>query len=162
MTIRLFGTLLCGGLLVLVAPTNSFAQSGRNNTVQGNFIGTSRGIFVTPADTTGDGRSRSKAARTDGTVDIGAVENSRRQGFRIPDNQSPRPQDRKANRKTSSNPIFDRWGRTDGSNSDGNTKFKSRQRGSSSFPARHANPHTKGGGPSTYFVGTANGGVWRR
>jgi hypothetical protein len=127
MKIRLFGALLCGGLLVLVASTTSFAQSGKNNTVHGNFIGTSRGAHQSPADFNQDGRRKSKATHTD----IGSVENARR--FRLLDNQSPRPQDRKANRKKSSDPaIFDRWGRT------------------------------QGGDPSTYFVGTANGGVWRR
>src|SRR5687767_752686 len=36
-------------------------------------------------------------------------------GFHITDNESQRPQNRKANRKTSTKPaIFDRWGRTDG------------------------------------------------
>ena len=63
MKIRLCGPLLCGGLLVLAAATNSFAQSGRYNTVQGNYIGTSRGIFVSPADTNGDGRRRSRGVQ---------------------------------------------------------------------------------------------------
>lgn len=64
MTIRLLGALLCGGLLVLAATTNSFAQSGRNNTVQGNYIGTSRGLssaLIRSADAR-NGRPPSRAA----------------------------------------------------------------------------------------------------
>jgi len=181
MTIRFTGALLCGGLLFFAATTNSFAQAGRNNTVQGNYIGTSRGFHQSPADFDADGRRRSSARG----VDIGAFEGrapgtgkgkNRRSGFHVSENESPRPQDRKANKAglgTAKPTIFDRWGRTDGGGAkrtngsvgdphettdDGRRTY----RGSSSLPARHANPHTQSGGPSTYFVGTANGGVWRR
>ena len=67
MTIRLFGPLLCGGLLALVAIPDSFAQSGRNSNAPGNHTGTSRGVLVSPYQTGGHGggeedRRRSKGA----------------------------------------------------------------------------------------------------
>ena len=105
MTIRLFGALLCSGLLVLVASTNSFAQSGRNNTVQGNYIGTSRGFHQSPTDYNADGRRRSNTS-----------DRKYGGGFQG-DNDSLRPQDRKANKAGSGigkPSIFDRWGRNDG------------------------------------------------
>ena len=114
MKIRLFGALLCGGLLVLVATTNSFAQSGRNNTVQGNYIGTSRGVLVSPY-----AESARREERTT-TVQEQQVEYQRPQVRRWAsrgDNNSPRPQDRKANKAgsgTGKAAIFDRWGRTGG------------------------------------------------
>jgi hypothetical protein len=88
MTIRLFGALLCGAAMMLAAQTDlaqaqsgaitgrvtnsqggpeatgarKNAQSDRNNRVQGNFIGTSRGVLVSPYQTGGggEGRRRSK------------------------------------------------------------------------------------------------------
>jgi hypothetical protein len=80
MTIRLFGALLCGAAMMLAAQTdfaqaqpgaaatvtgrvtNAQGQPERNNRVQGNFIGTSRGVLVSPYQTGGggEGRRRSK------------------------------------------------------------------------------------------------------
>lgn len=105
MNIRLFGALLCGGLLVLVAPANSFAQSGRNNTVQGNFIGTSRGLTVTHGDYNGDGRRANASDRMGGGGGKGKAgrthvkssksnSSDRHGGFRIIENQNPRPTNR--------------------------------------------------------------------
>jgi hypothetical protein len=133
MTIRLLGALLCGGLLVLVASATSFAQSGRNNTVQGNYSGTSRGILVSPYQTSGGGEGRRKSNTSDRmgggsgkgaagratTVKSSKSNTSDRMyggGFQG-DNNSPRPQDRKASKRgsgTGKPAIFDRWGRTDG------------------------------------------------
>jgi hypothetical protein len=112
MKIRLFGALLCGGLLVLAATTNSFAQSGRNNTVQGNSIGTSRGVIVSPYQIGGhEERATTVKSSKSNTSD-------RRYGVGFQgDNDSPRPQDRKANKAgsgTGKAAIFDRWGRTRG------------------------------------------------
>jgi hypothetical protein len=121
MTIRLFGALLCGAAMMLAAQTDlARAQSGaitgrvtnaqggpeatgarknarsdRNNRVQGNFIGTSRGLRQSPADFNADGRRRSNTTG-----------------------------------KSSKSSTSDRIG--------------------------------GGSGSRTYFVGTANGGVWRR
>ena len=65
MTIRLFGALLCGALLVFAATTNSFAQSGRSNTVQGNYIGTSRGVIVSPYSIGGSHEQRRRSNTSD-------------------------------------------------------------------------------------------------
>jgi hypothetical protein len=121
MNIRLCGALLCGGLLVLAATTNSFAQSGRNNTVQGNYIGTSRGVIVSPYQTGGhgggEGRRRSNASDRMGGGGGKGVASRKYGGGSTGDNDSPRPQDRKANKAglgTGKPAIFDRWGRTEG------------------------------------------------
>jgi hypothetical protein len=80
MKIRLFGALLCGAAMMLAAQTdlaqaqsnatvtgrvtNAQGQPERNNRVQGNFIGTSRGVIVSPYQIGGshEGRRRSKGA----------------------------------------------------------------------------------------------------
>jgi hypothetical protein len=63
MTTRTIGALLCGGVLVLVVIPDSFAQSRRNNTVHGNDIGTSRGVIVSPYQTSGHGGRRTKGTQ---------------------------------------------------------------------------------------------------
>jgi len=137
MTIRLFGALLCGAALLLATPinlaqaqpgaaatvtgrvTNAQGQPERNNRVQGNFIGTSRGVIVSPYSIGGshERRRRSNASdRMGGGGGKGVA--TRKYGGGFPgDNDSPRPQDRKANKAglgTGKPAIFDRWGRTEG------------------------------------------------
>lgn len=91
MTIRLIGALLCGAAFLFSTPinlaqaqsatvtgrvTNTQGQADRNNTVQGNFIGTStRGVIVSPYQTGGhewgEGRRRSKGTQRLLNNDVG-------------------------------------------------------------------------------------------
>ena len=90
MTIRLFGALLCGAAMMLAAQTdlaqaqpgaatvtgrvtNAQGQPERNNRVQGNVIGTSRGVIVSPYQIGGshEGRRRSKGTQRLLNNDVG-------------------------------------------------------------------------------------------